>query len=314
MSYIPILRRYPGNLTGKEYYMSCPYHDETNASLSVNVNEGQWHCFGCKASGWIGALIADLENISRAEAYELIRKCGRDDLPDRDNGRKKTVPVSEPIDEAVLDRFSPLHGEAFISYVESRGISVDLALKYDLRQGNSSNKRWASRIVYGIRDIEGRLWSVEGRTIADDPIRYCKAKSCRSGAGMFGLPELKGTFGGVFIVEGAFDCLSMVECGYRAVAMCCSDLTESCAAQMRAITNYPVVVLDGVRAGTEADRNRTVRRLRGRLASVFANYVVLTLPDEETDPNDLHRAGALAGVIDEIFLAGKRKGRNFLLH
>ena len=36
---------------GNEYMGLCPFHDDQNPSLSVNVEKGVWHCFGCGRSG-----------------------------------------------------------------------------------------------------------------------------------------------------------------------------------------------------------------------------------------------------------------------
>ncbi|CAB1062710.1 DNA primase (EC, partial [Olavius sp. associated proteobacterium Delta 1] len=32
---------------GKSYFGLCPFHDDTNPSLSVNPNKNLWQCFGC---------------------------------------------------------------------------------------------------------------------------------------------------------------------------------------------------------------------------------------------------------------------------
>ena len=36
---------------GKSYMGLCPFHDDTNPSLSVNPSENLWQCFGCGAAG-----------------------------------------------------------------------------------------------------------------------------------------------------------------------------------------------------------------------------------------------------------------------
>jgi len=36
---------------GSEYMGLCPFHDDHNPSLSVNLEKGIWHCFGCGKSG-----------------------------------------------------------------------------------------------------------------------------------------------------------------------------------------------------------------------------------------------------------------------
>jgi hypothetical protein len=36
---------------GKEYMALCPFHDDHEPSLSVNIKKGLWHCFGCGKGG-----------------------------------------------------------------------------------------------------------------------------------------------------------------------------------------------------------------------------------------------------------------------
>lgn len=36
---------------GKSYHGLCPFHDDTNPSLSINPTKNLWQCFGCGAGG-----------------------------------------------------------------------------------------------------------------------------------------------------------------------------------------------------------------------------------------------------------------------
>ena len=36
---------------GMELRLRCPFHEEKTPSLSINVETGKFHCFGCKAKG-----------------------------------------------------------------------------------------------------------------------------------------------------------------------------------------------------------------------------------------------------------------------
>jgi hypothetical protein len=39
--------------SGKQAKALCPFHDDRNPSLSINLETGVWHCFGCKEKGSI---------------------------------------------------------------------------------------------------------------------------------------------------------------------------------------------------------------------------------------------------------------------
>ena len=34
-----------------EYKIVCPFHEDMNPSLIVNLEKGTWYCFGCNKSG-----------------------------------------------------------------------------------------------------------------------------------------------------------------------------------------------------------------------------------------------------------------------
>jgi len=48
---------------GNELWASCPFHDETRASFSINTDFGIWNCFGCGKKGNIKTLFEDLSEL-----------------------------------------------------------------------------------------------------------------------------------------------------------------------------------------------------------------------------------------------------------
>ena len=57
---------------GKNYFGVCPFHDDTNPSMSVSKEKQIYTCFSCGASGNVIKFIMDYENISFPEA---LKKC-----------------------------------------------------------------------------------------------------------------------------------------------------------------------------------------------------------------------------------------------
>lgn len=49
----------------------CPFHEDENPSLSVNLKEGLWMCFGCGAKGDIVNLIGRLQKV---DSFQALRK------------------------------------------------------------------------------------------------------------------------------------------------------------------------------------------------------------------------------------------------
>jgi putative DNA primase/helicase len=65
-NYLPFYKHHLSDLkrNGKEYKAVCPFHDDTDPSLSINPETGQFHCFGCKAGGDIFTFYAKLNELS----------------------------------------------------------------------------------------------------------------------------------------------------------------------------------------------------------------------------------------------------------
>ena len=63
---IPLVAR------GKNYFGVCPFHDDTNPSMSVSREKQIYRCFSCGASGNVFGFIMDYEHISFKEALKLL--------------------------------------------------------------------------------------------------------------------------------------------------------------------------------------------------------------------------------------------------
>jgi len=50
----------------------CPFHDDKNPSMSVNVNEGTWYCFACGIGGSVVDLEMKYKGISMPEALQSL--------------------------------------------------------------------------------------------------------------------------------------------------------------------------------------------------------------------------------------------------
>lgn len=80
-------------VSGKNYMMRCPFHDEKTPSFSISPEEGVYHCFGCSRHGELHDLEIDLE-IKPTEPF-IFFKCAGDDY---DNKLTCSVRVSDDDD------------------------------------------------------------------------------------------------------------------------------------------------------------------------------------------------------------------------
>ena len=64
-------------IRGNELICLCPFHDEYTPSFNANLENGVYHCFGCDVKGNVITFVAEIEHISRKEAWKKIEMLGR---------------------------------------------------------------------------------------------------------------------------------------------------------------------------------------------------------------------------------------------
>lgn len=64
-------------IRGNELICLCPFHEEDTPSFNANLETGVYHCFGCDTKGNIITFVAEIEHISREEAWKKIERLNR---------------------------------------------------------------------------------------------------------------------------------------------------------------------------------------------------------------------------------------------
>jgi hypothetical protein len=66
---------------GKSYHDLCPFHDDTNPSLSINPTKNLWPCFGCGAAGEVVRFVELIDKVSFPEAANKLKAEGSERNP-----------------------------------------------------------------------------------------------------------------------------------------------------------------------------------------------------------------------------------------
>ncbi|MGO1834234.1 MAG: DNA primase, partial [Actinomycetaceae bacterium] len=74
----------------------CPFHDERTPSFHVRPQVGMWHCFGCGEGGDVVSFVQRIENLSFAEAIELLADRVGVELRHEDGETARSRPQGEP--------------------------------------------------------------------------------------------------------------------------------------------------------------------------------------------------------------------------
>ena len=117
---------------GSRFFAVCPFHKEKDASLSVDVETGLWHCFGCKEGGNVFQFIAKIEHLEMSEVVEMLAKRYGVDIrqyrPEKERQRitrrgllLKIVRAADGFYRKQLT--STTHGQQALKYLLGRGLS-----------------------------------------------------------------------------------------------------------------------------------------------------------------------------------------------
>jgi DNA primase len=296
--------------SGRRLVGHCPLHEDRSPSLVVYPSTQSWYCFGCGTGGDVFKFIELIERVPFAEA---LQKLDTGQLADRRTTRSDTV-QSSPLPPLELNAehvtlltaaTEAYHAAIFsqpkvLEYLARRKIDLEMIRRHRIGYATGDNlaryfrfRGWDAEIAsdigltgpYGeyfrqrivIPELcDGRTVYLVGRAMQ----KYQKAKYL----GLPGVPKplygvefIRGA-AEVFVCEGAFDLLTLIEWGYPTVALLGSHLKRE---QVDELANAKriFIVTDSDTAG---------RRSAHKLAEIFADRacVVPPLPNAK-DVNEL---------------------------
>jgi len=335
---------------GDDYWGLCPFHADTNASMSVSTRLDMFQCFSCKKAGNIFNFIAGMENITYGEAINLLAR--EDGFEVRgiktDNPYHKDYEIVSLAIKYYQNNINSQLGSNAIKYLEDRqidretikkfeiGLSISkqpltpfLLNKYDINNlidlglSNTDSKDiFNDRIMIPIHDLSGNPIGFGGRIYqTKDGSKYVNTKATRifdKGNILYNYHRAHKKLSkdeAIIIMEGYFDVIRASTVGVNnCVAPMGTSLTKYHANILKKVTNNVILCFDGDDAG----RNATLHAIP-ILESVGLNVKIINL--EEKDPDEfIIKRGAEAfldkvnnpiNVIDfKINYLGKEKNLN----
>ena len=136
--YIPLIKK------GKNYFGVCPFHDDSNPSMSVSREKQIYKCFSCGASGNIYNFLMDYEHIDFKDALsKLSSKLGI-------NVETTSIKVNDKFDKfyEIYDLTSKVYqnnllsekGSSARNYLKSRNIGIEEIKKFNIGLSFSNNQ------------------------------------------------------------------------------------------------------------------------------------------------------------------------------
>jgi len=348
----------------------CPFHGEKSPSFSVDDERGFYHCFGCGAGGNVFKFVMQMENIAFPEAVRKVAAHYGIDVPDEGSapgasserdaafamlasaanfyhaalakpGFGETVNAyldERGVKESARERFflgaTPASGDALAQHLRRERHDLRIAERIGLvgLRGGSAYDRFRTRLMFPIRDPQGRTLGFGARRIGEgDGPKYLNSSDSNvyhKGRVLYGLfewreserrpPLRSGDRAGtaqqagaaaadvatatatvrsteLVIVEGYLDVIAMSQSGITSVvAGCGTALTLDQARLIRRHASEVVALYDGDDAG---------RRAAARSFPVFLEAGLwargVFLPQGE-DPDTFVRAQGAASLRSAI--------------
>lgn len=155
---------------GRDYWANCPLHVDNTPSFSITPEKNSYYCFSCGRSGGIIGYLIDYEGLKFEDAVQkaaslagvdMGKMCRSDTIIFLRKVKrmiaKQSIPFAqhEILPESELNKYETEHAQEWID----EGIKPEIMDEFGIRIDS-----WQNRIVYPVRDIDGRLLNVKGRT------------------------------------------------------------------------------------------------------------------------------------------------------
>ena len=277
---------------GKNFFGVCPFHDDTNPSMSVSREKQIYTCFSCHATGNVFNFLMDYEHMSFPEvlkylgdrvgidtgsvsiakkstkydkfydAYSLALKYYQNNLNSTVGVKAKKYLLSRKIDDSIIKEF-----EIGLS-LESIDDLTKLLMKkeYDLvtlnRIGlsNDNHDIYNNRIMFPLYDITGKVVGFSGRRYDDiKENKYVNTRETdifKKGEMLYHYHIAKEecrTSKSVIVMEGFMDVIRASTIGIKnTVALMGTALTRDQISLLKRLSKNIILCLDGDDPGVKA--------------------------------------------------------------
>ncbi len=322
---------------GRGYVCVCPFHNDKHPSMQVSPDKGIAYCFACQTGGDIFSFYQAIERVDFRQAIkdlaektgvqlpdepkyhetkdekERLRQCletalefYRDQLKQDEAARKYLL--DRGVAEAEWDTFelgvAPDSFSATYDHLLKTGcsrsdvISCGLASEQQLQSGKAYD-RFRHRLMFPIRDAQGKVVGFSGRTLGNDDAKYINSPETplyHKSNVLYGWHLAKDAVRkekALVLVEGYFDVLACHRVGITNVAAVSGTaLTEAHVAIIQRSCERVVLCLDQDRAGRMA-----AERAFTLLAPAGLQVQAVALGDK--DPADVaqHNPEALKNAL-----------------
>lgn len=287
-SYLPLTKK------GKNYFGVCPFHDDTNPSMSVSKEKQIYKCFSCGASGNVFNFIMDYEHVDFKEALSILAKRAGIAFDNKNvkttNKYDKYYNMYDISLKMYQNNLNSSFGKSAKEYLFKRGINEEIIKTFkiglstsdktnltkilnnkgytnkeieDLGLGSNNSDLYINRIMFPLFDtsnkpvgFSGRIYNVEGSP------KYINTKETvifKKGENLYNYYNAKDSVRlekKLILVEGFMDVIRLYTIGVKnVVALMGTSLTKEQISLLKRLSNNIYISLDGDNPGQKATYN-----------------------------------------------------------
>jgi len=284
------------NIMREHVGIRCVVCDDKSKHLNIKVDGTHALCFRCKVHVFgIKKVLELLEGrrMNTENAFKIAVRYFSNEIErsfkSRDNVNvfEDNLSRKKKLYEFFYTECNELRDNSvYVKYLEKRGISFDFAKWFGIREGRKDEWRWY--VVVPVRDEKGELVSFVGRLACNSKsgVRYKNASRDMSMGyrGLFGIWECKelGLLekGYLFVVEGVFDVLKLLQEGVPAVGLMTKNVSDEQLVQMVRYVSADKNIVIGLDADVDV---KECYDLKNRFLMWFDSVVVLGFGGREGD-------------------------------
>ena len=283
---------------GSHWKGLCPFHAEKTPSFTVNPQKGIFHCFGCGVGGDAFGFVMRQDRLSFPEAVRALAKSAGIALPDEggaksgDSGREELLRVMDLAGRFYVDTLWKPAGARARAYLDQRGIDTGIARHFGLgyapegwdslltfmktekvpeealittglavaRENRpGAYDRFRGRLLFPIRDLQGRVVAFGGRGFGDEQPKYLNSPETplyTKGNLLYAADLARPTIQSqnrALLVEGYVDCIMAHQHGFTGtVAALGTAFTPTQLVLLRRYCDEVVTFFDADAAGQKA--------------------------------------------------------------
>ena len=327
--------RIPLTSKGKNFFGVCPFHDDTNPSMSVSREKQIYTCFSCHATGNVFKFLMDYEHMEFKEvlkylgnrvgvdttsiqvskksnkydkfyeAYELSLKYYQNNLNSKIGKTAKDYLANRQINEDLIKEFeiglSLDKKDDLTKLLENK--SYDLITLNRIGLSTDNHDTYNDRIMFPLYDTSGKVVGFSGRIYKDNnQNKYLNTKETdifKKGELLYHYhiaKEVCREKKNVIVMEGFMDVIRASSIGIKnTIALMGTAMTKEQMNLIKRLSNNIILCLDGDDPGQHA-----MLSIGDMLLNAGIEVKVVVIPDDD-DPDSFilkHGKERFEGLID----------------